>query len=57
MKRAVAEIAARDEADSTRAVAPLVPARDAVRLDTTGLSFDQQVGRIVELAGQRISLT
>jgi len=44
---------ARDEADSRRAVAPLRQADDAVRLDTTALSADQVVQRIVELARER----
>jgi CMP/dCMP kinase len=43
------EIAARDSADSTRAVAPLRPAPDAVSIDTDGLDVDQVVDRIVEL--------
>ncbi len=43
-------IAARDAADTTRAVAPLQPAHDAVRIDTSGMSFEEQVGRIVALA-------
>lgn len=43
----------RDEADSSREVAPLVPAEDAVMLDTTGLSIDQVVERIAELARER----
>ena len=43
------EIAARDIADSTRAVAPLRPAPDAVVIDTDGLDVDQVVDRIVEL--------
>ena len=42
------EIAARDIADSTRAVAPLRPAPDAVVIDTDGLDVDQVVDRIVE---------
>ena len=42
------EIAARDVADSTRAVAPLRPAPDAVIIDTDGLDVDQVVDRIVE---------
>jgi CMP/dCMP kinase len=45
-----AALAARDHADSTRVVAPLKAADDAVLLDTTSLSFDEQVARIVELA-------
>jgi cytidylate kinase len=31
-------------------VAPLRAAADAVRIDTTDLTFEEQVGRIVELA-------
>jgi cytidylate kinase len=42
------EIAARDVADSTRAVAPLRPAPDAVIIDTDGLDVDGVVERIVE---------
>jgi cytidylate kinase len=43
-------LARRDRADAGRAVAPLRPAPDAVVLDTTGLTFEEQVDRIVELA-------
>ena len=43
-------LAARDHADSTRAVAPLRPAADAVHLDTTSLDFHEQVRFIVERA-------
>jgi cytidylate kinase len=41
------EIAARDVADSTRAVAPLRPAPDAVIIDTDGLAVDEVVERLV----------
>jgi len=44
-----ARIATRDHADSTRAVAPLTPASDAVVIDTSGLGFEDQVARIVAL--------
>jgi cytidylate kinase len=44
------QIIDRDEKDSARAIAPLRRAADAVSIDTTHLSIDQQVGRIVELA-------
>ena len=43
-------LAARDRADSTRPVAPLRAAADAVPLDTTTMSFADQVRFIVELA-------
>jgi CMP/dCMP kinase len=46
----IARIQERDRVDSTRAVAPLRAAPDAVILDTTGLSFEEQVARIVALA-------
>ena len=45
-----AALAARDQADSTRAVAPLKAADDAILLDTTAMTFADQVRIIVELA-------
>jgi cytidylate kinase len=45
-----AALAARDHADSTRAVAPLRPSSDAVHLDTTSLDFREQVQSIVDRA-------
>jgi cytidylate kinase len=45
-----AALAARDHADSSRAVAPLKAAPEAVPLDTTTMAFPDQVRFIVELA-------
>jgi len=45
---------ARDRADSTRVVAPLRAAADAVILDTTRLSLEQQVQAVVALARTRL---
>ena len=45
---------ARDRADSTRAVAPLRTAADAVVLDTTRLSLEQQVQAVAALARTRL---
>ncbi len=42
-----ADIAARDKADSEREISPLVQAEDAVLLDTTGLSIDEVVEKIL----------
>jgi cytidylate kinase len=53
LAREAAALAARDLADSTRPVAPLRAAADAVRLDTTRLSLDEQVERVVALARER----
>ena len=44
----------RDAYDSSRATAPLMVADDAVQLDTTKLTLDQVVARIVELARSRV---
>jgi cytidylate kinase len=41
------EVAERDHRDSTRAIAPLVPAADAVMLDSTSLSIDAVVERVL----------
>jgi CMP/dCMP kinase len=47
------EIAERDLRDSTRQVAPLKPARDAQLLDSTGLSIDVVVERVLSLGRER----
>ncbi|MFY0543033.1 (d)CMP kinase [Brevibacillus sp. H7] len=44
-----AEIAERDKRDMERDVAPLRQAEDAVLVDTTGLSIDQVVDRILQI--------
>ena len=44
------EIAARDKQDSERAISPLRQAEDAVLLDSTALSIDEVVARIMELS-------
>jgi cytidylate kinase len=54
LERETALLAARDKADSSRAVAPLRMAQDAVPLDGTDLSFEEQVARIADLAKARI---
>ena len=46
----VDRIEQRDRADSSRDLAPLRQAEDAVVLDTTHLAFEEQVARIVALA-------
>jgi cytidylate kinase len=48
--REVRELERRDRLDSTRAVAPLSQAADAVVIDTSDLSFEEQVQAIVERA-------
>ena len=43
-------LAERDRSDSTRAVSPLTQAADAVVIDTTGISIDAVVDRILAIA-------
>ena len=43
------DIRERDARDAGRAVAPLEPASDAVLLDTTNLTIDAAVDRVLEL--------
>jgi cytidylate kinase len=47
-------LAERDRRDRERAVAPLRPAEDALRIDTSGLDFDTQVARVVRAARDRM---
>lgn len=47
------EIVERDRANTERALAPLRKAPDAVVIDTSGMTFDEQVGAVVALVRQR----
>ena len=49
----LAEQAIRDERDRTREHSPLTPAEGSVELDTTGLTLDQVVQRVVDLVRAR----
>ena len=48
-----ADIAARDAQDSSRALAPLRRASDAIEVDTTGLSVEQVVSLLAEMVERR----
>ena len=48
-----AEIAERDERDRTRASSPLVPADDAIVIDSTSLSINEVVQQILTLWSER----
>ena len=45
----------RDHIDSTRAESPLFKVQDAIEIDTSDLTFEEQVEKVLNLAGQRIS--
>ncbi len=47
------EIGRRDQLDAERKISPLVAAADAVEIDSTSLTADQVVERIVKLAEER----
>lgn len=47
------EIGRRDQLDAERKISPLVPAPDAVEIDSTRLTADQVVAEIVRLARER----
>jgi cytidylate kinase len=47
------DIGRRDQLDAERKVSPLVPAPDAVEIDSTHLTADQVVERVVALARER----
>jgi cytidylate kinase len=48
------EIAKRDQRDASRAISPLVASTDAVMLDTTGMPADAVIGRVLDIARQRL---
>jgi CMP/dCMP kinase len=48
-QRVMAELAVRDQRDRTRAASPLVPAPDAVHIDTTHKSIDDVVAEVERL--------
>ena len=50
----LADMKKRDYDDSHRAAAPLRPAEDAVTVDTTGLSLDEAIARLEQLARERL---
>jgi cytidylate kinase len=51
LKTILNELAKRDERDENRAVAPLKRAKDAIVIDSTGLSIQEILNRVLELAG------
>ncbi|UCC82727.1 MAG: (d)CMP kinase [Gemmatimonadota bacterium] len=53
VSRESARLVARDRQDSRRAASPLRKAEDATVVDTTRLSFEEQVAQIVEAARRR----
>ncbi len=55
LKTVLADIRQRDHQDSTRPIAPLKQAEDAVLLDTSDMDLEQVVAAVTELVRQRIT--
>lgn len=53
--RLLADIQARDERDKNRSVAPLVPAEDALVIDSTHLSISQVLEKITEFVDRKLA--
>ncbi|MGI6335729.1 MAG: (d)CMP kinase [Eubacteriales bacterium] len=51
----LADILERDARDSTRAVAPLKKAPDAITVDTTGLTFEQSYQKLYTIIQQKLA--
>jgi len=54
LDKVVFDIEYRDRQDSSRNHSPLLKAEDAVEIDTTRLTIEQQIGKILELATLKI---
>ncbi len=55
LEEVIRDLRRRDEQDSTRAVAPLKPAVDAIRIDSSELSVEQVVERMFSHATAKLS--
>ncbi|WP_100657272.1 (d)CMP kinase [Alteromonas flava] len=55
LSRLLSDIKARDERDTHRSVAPLVPADDAIVIDSTSMSIAQVFEKAKEIIGGKIS--
>jgi cytidylate kinase len=53
--RLLTDIQARDERDTQRAVAPLVPAEDAVIIDSTDLDINQVFEKAIDVINSRLN--
>jgi cytidylate kinase len=54
--RLLAEIKERDDRDRNRAIAPLVPAEDALVLDSTQMSIEQVIDKALDYARKTLGI-
>ena len=57
LEQTVAEIEERDRLDTGRLHSPLVKPRDAIEIDTTGLTIDQVQNQILQVVQRRLGST
>jgi cytidylate kinase len=55
MRALLDSIKARDERDSNRSVAPLVPASDALIIDSSEMSIDEVLSQVIDFADKKVS--
>ena len=55
-ERLLSEIKERDDRDRNRAIAPLVPAADALVLDSTSMSIEQVIEQALDYARQKLGV-
>jgi len=55
LEEVISNLVDRDRVDTTRDASPLIKADDAIEIDTTNLTFEEQVNQIVKLARQTTS--
>ncbi|HFE6812490.1 (d)CMP kinase, partial [Mycobacterium tuberculosis] len=55
-ERLLSEIKERDDRDRNRAVAPLVPAADALVLDSTELNIEQVIEKALQYAREKLAV-
>ena len=53
----LAAVIQRDKADSSREIAPAVPADDAIFVDNSGLDADQTLVKAMEIIGEKLRRT
>ncbi|MFI3313906.1 MAG: (d)CMP kinase, partial [Eubacteriales bacterium] len=54
LKQVLADMEKRDTADSTRKIAPLKPAKDAILLDTSDLDIEQSIEAILNIIAEKV---
>lgn len=55
-ERLLSEIKERDDRDRNRAIAPLVPAKDALVLDSTSMTIEQVIEKALHYAREKLAL-